>query len=218
LELRWDLDAGRYRVRVDGAEGRVLQPQRRVSPGASYLRLRLPAADEIDADGLGIERAWEVERSEPLRHERHRACPQSLVDCLPECGYGFRFSVEEILKEAYAVERRRVGVSFTFLAPFRDPIIRLAWVYRLEELLWVQVGSALIIEYPKVVGLNPDNRVGMTAEWKDPSGVLTQARPVKKNSDTEVEVTVTPGTTKGKGTLTLISAIGLRASKELSIT
>ena len=50
--------------------------------------------------------------------------------------------------------------TFTFLAPFRDPIIRLAWVYRLEKLLWVQVGSALIIEYPKVVGLNPDNRVG----------------------------------------------------------
>ena len=68
----------------------------------------------------------------------------------------------------------------------------------------------------KVTGKN--FATGMTAEWKDPSGVLTQARPVKRNSDTEVEVTVTPGTTKGKGTLTLISAIGLRASKELSIT
>ena len=100
------------------------------------------------------------ERAEALRRESHRACPQALVDRLPECGYGFRLSVEEILEEAYAVERRRVGVSLTFLAPFRDPIIGLAWIYRLEKLLWVQVGSALIIEYPKVVGLNPDNRVG----------------------------------------------------------
>jgi hypothetical protein len=60
---------------------------------------------------------------------------------------------------------------------------------------------------------------GMTAEWLDPSGKknLVSADDVKKISDKEAVVTLTPGITKGPGTLTLISANRLRASSPLQV-
>ena len=69
----------------------------------------------------------------------------------------------------------------------------------------------------QVVGENfGDN---MTAEWLDPSGKTNPigASDVKKISDTEAVVTLTPGTTKGLGTLTLISANRLRASSPVEV-
>lgn len=52
----------------------------------------------------------------------------------------------------------------------------------------------------------------MTAEWIDPSKTVAviPTDTVKKKSDKEVDITLTPGTTKGQGTLTLISANQLR--------
>jgi hypothetical protein len=64
----------------------------------------------------------------------------------------------------------------------------------------------------KVTGENfGDN---MTAEWIDPSKAVTviPTDKVKKKSDKEAEITLTPGATQGQGTLTLISANQLRAS------
>lgn len=75
-------------------------------------------------------------------------------------------------------------------------------------------GSPITI---KVTGENfGDN---MTAEWVDPSNTLTviSADKVKKTSDKAAEVTLTPGTTKGQGTLTLISANQLRASSSVQV-
>jgi hypothetical protein len=59
----------------------------------------------------------------------------------------------------------------------------------------------------------------MTAEWIDPSPTvaLIPADKIKKKSDTEAEITLIPGTTKGQGTLTLISANHLRASSPVQI-
>ena len=59
----------------------------------------------------------------------------------------------------------------------------------------------------------------MTAEWLDPSGNknLIDASGVKKTSDKEAVVTLTPGTAKGQGTLTLISANKLRASSPVQV-
>jgi hypothetical protein len=59
----------------------------------------------------------------------------------------------------------------------------------------------------------------MTAEWSDPSGAknLIGAGSVKKISDKEAVVTLTPGATKGEGTLTLISANKLRASSTVQV-
>ena len=45
LEIEWDVDTGGCRLRVDGADTGVLRAQRRATEGASYLRLRLPAAE-----------------------------------------------------------------------------------------------------------------------------------------------------------------------------
>jgi hypothetical protein len=54
----------------------------------------------------------------------------------------------------------------------------------------------------------------MTAEWTDPSKTATviPTDKIKKKSDKEAEITLTPGTTTGQGALILISANQLRAS------
>jgi hypothetical protein len=59
----------------------------------------------------------------------------------------------------------------------------------------------------------------MTAEWVDPSAKknVIGADDVKKSSDKEAAVKLTPGTTKGQGTLTLISANHLRASSPVQV-
>jgi hypothetical protein len=59
----------------------------------------------------------------------------------------------------------------------------------------------------------------MTAGWIDPSKTLTviTTDKVKKKSDKEADITLTPGTTKGQGALTLISANQLRASSSVQV-
>ena len=59
----------------------------------------------------------------------------------------------------------------------------------------------------------------MTAEWMDPSKAVNviPTDKVKKLSDKEAQVTLTPGTTQGPGTLTLISANQLRASSPVQV-
>lgn len=59
----------------------------------------------------------------------------------------------------------------------------------------------------------------MTADWIDPSKTVTAipTDKVKKKSDKEVDITLTPGTTKGQGSLTLISANQLRASSPVQV-
>ena len=54
----------------------------------------------------------------------------------------------------------------------------------------------------------------MTAEWIDPAKTVTviPTDKIKKKSDKEAEITLTPGTTTGQGALILISANQLRAS------
>jgi hypothetical protein len=52
----------------------------------------------------------------------------------------------------------------------------------------------------------------MTAEWIDPAKTVTVIPTVKKKSDKEAEITLTPGTNTGQGALILISANQLRAS------
>jgi hypothetical protein len=59
-----------------------------------------------------------------------------------------------------------------------------------------------------------------TAQWKDATGsiaAIPEAQ-VRKTSDIQLSVALTPGATAGQGTLTLISQIGLRASKNVNIT
>jgi hypothetical protein len=58
-----------------------------------------------------------------------------------------------------------------------------------------------------------------SAEWIDPSKTMTVLlkNNVNKKSDTAVEITLIPRTTKGKGTLTLISATQLRASSSVQV-
>jgi len=59
----------------------------------------------------------------------------------------------------------------------------------------------------------------MTAEWIDPSKTVTiiPTDKVKKKSDKDAEITLTPGTTNGQGTLILISANQLRASSPVQV-
>ena len=59
----------------------------------------------------------------------------------------------------------------------------------------------------------------MSAEWIDPSKAVTviSADKIKKKSDKEAEIALTPGTTKGQGTLILISANQLRASSPVQV-
>ncbi len=58
----------------------------------------------------------------------------------------------------------------------------------------------------------------MTAEWIDAAkGAVPVSVQVKKKSDKEAEITLTPGATKGEGKLTLISAIKLRASTPVNV-
>jgi hypothetical protein len=59
-----------------------------------------------------------------------------------------------------------------------------------------------------------------TALWKDAAGTIATIpeAQVRKTSDVQLSVTLTPGATAGQGTLTLISQIGLRASKNVNIT
>jgi hypothetical protein len=59
----------------------------------------------------------------------------------------------------------------------------------------------------------------MTAEWNDPSKTVTviPKDQVKKKSDKEAEILLIPGTAKGQGTLTLISANQLRASSPVQV-
>jgi hypothetical protein len=69
----------------------------------------------------------------------------------------------------------------------------------------------------KVTGENfGDN---MTAEWLDPSKTasLIPTDKIKKKSNTEAEITLTPGVTKGQGTLTLMSANHLRAGSPVQV-
>ncbi len=72
-----------------------------------------------------------------------------------------------------------------------------------------------------VVQVNGTNFVdGMTAEWKNataPAGTPpVAASSVQKKSGTQVEVTLVPGTA-GKGTLTLVSPIFLRAHVDVTV-
>jgi hypothetical protein len=59
----------------------------------------------------------------------------------------------------------------------------------------------------------------MTAEWTDPAKKLNPipADKIKKISDKEAEITLAPGSDKGQGTLTLISANQLRASSPVQV-
>ena len=57
----------------------------------------------------------------------------------------------------------------------------------------------------------------MNAEWMDPSKTVIPTNKVNKKSDKEAEITLTPGTTKGQGALTLISANHLRASSPVQV-
>jgi hypothetical protein len=59
----------------------------------------------------------------------------------------------------------------------------------------------------------------MAAEWIDPSNTVNviPTDQVRKKSDKEAQITLTPGTTKGQGTLTLISANQLRASSPVQV-
>ena len=68
-----------------------------------------------------------------------------------------------------------------------------------------------------VTGGNFDD--SMTAEWIDPSKTITviPKNKINKKSDKEAEIILTPGTTKGKGTLTLISTNQLRASSSVQV-
>lgn len=69
----------------------------------------------------------------------------------------------------------------------------------------------------KVPGENfADN---MTAEWSDPvkNVSLIPVDNVKKISDKEAQVTLTPGTNKGQGALTLVSTNQLRASSPVQV-
>lgn len=61
---------------------------------------------------------------------------------------------------------------------------------------------------------------GMTAEWKDAAGTSTAipSGQVTKTSVTELTVNLIPGDEVGTGTLTLISALGLRATKPVTIS
>jgi hypothetical protein len=77
--------------------------------------------------------------------------------------------------------------------------------------------NAAPVDVP-VTGKNFGERT--SAEWKDALG-KTSSIPeaqVKKASDIKLMVTLTPGTTAGEGALTLISQIGLRASRKVSVT
>jgi hypothetical protein len=69
----------------------------------------------------------------------------------------------------------------------------------------------------KVTGKNFAD--GMTAQWKDPAGTVADlaATAVKKISDIELSITLTPGSTKGQGTLVLISAIKLRSTASVMV-
>ena len=59
----------------------------------------------------------------------------------------------------------------------------------------------------------------MTAEWIDASKTITPipTDKVKKKSNTEAEIVLIPGVTKGQGMLTLISANHLRASSPVQV-
>jgi hypothetical protein len=62
--------------------------------------------------------------------------------------------------------------------------------------------------------------VGTTATWIDAAGAPSAiaADQIKRTSDSELVVTLTPGAAKGQGRLTLVSQIGLRASTPVTVT
>jgi hypothetical protein len=77
--------------------------------------------------------------------------------------------------------------------------------------------NALPVDVP-VTGKNFGERT--SGVWKDASGKASSIpeAQVKKVSDVRLMVTLTPGTTAGEGALTLISQIGLRASRKVNVT
>jgi hypothetical protein len=77
------------------------------------------------------------------------------------------------------------------------------------------VGNLTAAGTPVTITVTGENfSDNMTAEWIDPAKTVTVIAPdkIKKKSDKEAEITLTPGPTKGQGVLILISANQLRAS------
>jgi hypothetical protein len=91
--------------------------------------------------------------------------------------------------------------------------------FPLDALTITPVGDLTAGATPVDVVANGTNFVvGMTAVWKNAALVETtiQAGQVQKKSDTQLVVTLVPGVA-GKGTLTLVSPIGLRSHADVTV-
>jgi len=58
---------------------------------------------------------------------------------------------------------------------------------------------------------------GMTATWTDAAGYQSPAAVSNRQDTNQLRVRLTPGAQSGTGKLTITSAIGLKASKEVTV-
>ena len=67
--------------------------------------------------------------------------------------------IEEVFKEAVAVQRRRISISLTFISILGNPISRLTGVHDLEQLRGKQIRPSLIAQDTQIARFDPDDPI-----------------------------------------------------------
>lgn len=127
----------------------------------------------------------------------------------------FRAEVNVVLKNAAKYVQGEYQLTFIN----KDGQMAVA-KFPVDPLKLNAVGNITAGEAPVTITVTGENfGDNMTAEWIGPSKALTviSRDNVKKKNEIEVEITLTPGITKGQGTLTLVSANQLRASASAQV-
>lgn len=162
--------------------------------------LSTDAAVKIDGVQLRPKDEFTIEDLQPPKPQNAPADPS------------FRAEVNVVLKNAAKYVQGQKQYELTFINT--DGQMAVA-KFPVDPLKLNAVGNLTAAGTPVTITVTGENfSDNMTAEWIDPAKTVTVIAPdkIKKKSDKEAEITLTPGPTKGQGVLILISANQLRAS------
>jgi hypothetical protein len=87
---------------------------------------------------------------------------KALIDNAPKRGDCLGLGVKKVLKKSGGIQRLRIGVVFSLLAPFRDPVVRFGRVHNPKEARGIEIRAALIVQNTVIISFDSNHDIRQT--------------------------------------------------------